>query len=163
MSKDPAVLFYTSDFLSGTQFFSDEQCGQYIRLLCQQHQLGHIPEQHMLNICKTYDNPVFSKFIKDKEGLFFNERMDQEKSKRIAYSESRRKNISFRYKHTHEATYVKPMKVHMENENENDNDNINGNKDRVVRERKPHSNHEVAKLIHETAKKIRKGDIPWVD
>ena len=32
MSKDPAVLFYTSDFLTGTMTMNDSQVGQYIRL-----------------------------------------------------------------------------------------------------------------------------------
>ena len=40
MSKDPAILFYTQDFLVGTMMMSDEQVGQYIRLLCLQHQKG---------------------------------------------------------------------------------------------------------------------------
>jgi len=31
--KDPAVLFYTQDFLTGTFTMTDEQVGKYIRLL----------------------------------------------------------------------------------------------------------------------------------
>lgn len=131
MSKDPAVLFYTSDFLTGTTLFTDEECGQYIKLLCHQHQLGHLPELHMYNICKTYDSPVWKKFKKDKDGNWFNERMDFEKQKRINYSESRRKNVFKRYNKnktpkneatyepTYEPTYVEHMYLHMENENEN--------------------------------------------
>jgi len=92
MSKDPAILFYTSDFLAGTSFFTDEQRGQYIRLLCEQHQNGHIPEQHMINICKTYDSPVLKKFKKDQEGYYYQERMEREIQKRVSYSESRRNN-----------------------------------------------------------------------
>ena len=34
MAKDPAVLFYTNDFLSRTFTMTDEQVGKYIRLLC---------------------------------------------------------------------------------------------------------------------------------
>ena len=62
MAKDPAVLFYTSDFLTGTLTMSDEQVGKYIRLLCLQHQKGKLSKKDMLNICKSYDEDVFSKF-----------------------------------------------------------------------------------------------------
>jgi len=90
--KDPAFLFYSSDFLSGTMLMSDEQIGQYIKLLCLQHQKGHLKEKDMLNICKTYDEDIFSKFKKDKEGNYYNERLDSEIQRRKKYSESRRNN-----------------------------------------------------------------------
>ena len=90
--KDPAFLFYSSDFLSGTLLMTDEQIGQYIKLLCLQHQKGHLKEKDMLNICKTYDEDIFSKFLKDEEGNYYNERLENETNKRKAYSESRRNN-----------------------------------------------------------------------
>lgn len=90
--KDPAFLFYSSDFLSGTMLMSDEQIGQYIKLLCLQHQKGHLKEKDMLNICKTYDEDIFSKFKKDEEGNYYNERLDSEVKRRKSYSESRRNN-----------------------------------------------------------------------
>ena len=125
MGKDPAVLFYTSDFLAGTQFFTDEQCGQYIRLLCQQHQLGHIPDQHMLNICKTHDSPIFAKFTKDKTGNWFNERMDLEKKKRATYCESRRSNKMKQYiKKPKDKHMSEHMSLHMDNGNENRDINV---------------------------------------
>ena len=58
MSKDPAFLFYSSDFLTGTMFLSDEQVGKFIRLLCVQHQKGRLSEKHMLSICKAYDSDI---------------------------------------------------------------------------------------------------------
>jgi uncharacterized protein YdaU (DUF1376 family) len=124
MSKDPAVLFYTSDFLSGTGFMTFEQRGQYITLLCQQHQLGHIPTEHMLNICKTHDSPVLKKFIKDESGLWYNVRMEKEIIKRTKYSESRRSNkLNGKNKETYDVSYDKHMLLHMENGNENENIN----------------------------------------
>ena len=42
MAKDPAFLFYTGDFATGTQFLTDDQMGKYIRLLMAQHQHGHL-------------------------------------------------------------------------------------------------------------------------
>ena len=71
---------------------TDEQVGKYIRLLCLQHQTGHLREKDMLNICKTYDVDIFSKFNRDDSGLYFNERLDNEINRRQKYSESRRNN-----------------------------------------------------------------------
>ncbi len=88
MAKDPAFLFYSSDFNTGTQFFSNEQVGKYIRLLIAQHQHGPLCEKHMLQICKTYDKDVFSKFVKTEDGLFYNERLNDEVNKRKKYSQS---------------------------------------------------------------------------
>jgi uncharacterized protein YdaU (DUF1376 family) len=131
MSKDPAFLFYSSDFLTGTMFLTNEQIGIFIRLLCVQHQKGRLREKDMLKICKTYDEDVFEMFTKDDENLFYNERLEAEVNKRKAYSESRRNN---RKKKTNplkntSLTYVK----HMENENENENENviINRNKSNI--------------------------------
>lgn len=121
--KDPAFLFYSSDFLSGTLLMSDEDVGKYIRLLCLQHQKGHLKEKDMLNICKSFNEEVFNKFIKDNEGNYYNERLEYESNKRKAYSESRRNN---RKKKEEVETYEKDMKnicntyeKHMGNENEN--------------------------------------------
>lgn len=110
MAKDPAVLFYTSDFISGTLTMSDAQRGRYITLLCLQHQQGSLTEEDMLNICKTYDAKVFSKFTKDQDGTYYNERMRVECDKRKKYSESRRKNRT---------NICETYDKHMENENEN--------------------------------------------
>jgi len=110
MSKDPAFLFYTQDFYTGTIFFTDEQVGKYIRLLCLQHQTGHLEEKHMINICKTYDKDIFSKFIRDEKGLYYNERLDKEINRRVQYCESRRKNK------LSEKTYVEHMETETETE-----------------------------------------------
>lgn len=127
--KDPAFLFYSSDFLSGTMLMTDEEVGQYIKLLCLQHQKGHLKEKDMLNICKSYNEDIFSKFKKDEEGNYYNERLEYESNKRKAYSESRRNNRKKK------ETYEEDMKnicnsyeEHMENENVIVNENININK-----------------------------------
>lgn len=129
--KDPAFLFYSSDFLSGTMLMTDEEIGQYIKLLCLQHQKGHLKEKDMLNICKTYNEDIFSKFIKDADGNYYNERLEYEANKRKAYSESRRNN---RKKKEEKQTHEEDMKnicnsyeKHMENRNRNENIDINKN------------------------------------
>lgn len=92
MSKDPAFLFYSSDWISGTMFLSAEQKGKFIDLLCAQHQKGRLRKKDMLHICKTYDEDIFCKFRRDSEGLYFNEKLEFEQNRRKAYSESRRNN-----------------------------------------------------------------------
>lgn len=92
MAKDPAFLFYTGDFTTGTQFLTDEQLGKYLRLLMAQHQHGHLSEKQMILICKVYDEEIFSKFTKDDKGLFFNERLQVEIEKRQSFSKSRASN-----------------------------------------------------------------------
>jgi uncharacterized protein YdaU (DUF1376 family) len=131
MSKDPAFLFYSSDFLTGTLLMSMEQKGKFITLLCIQHQKGHMIEKDMLQICGTYDEDIFSKFKKDNDGKFYNERLKEEVEKRKAYSESRRNN---RKKKEDMIDISKTYVQHMENENENEN--IIENK-KVVRFQKP--------------------------
>ena len=126
--KDPAFLFYSNDFLSGTMLMTDEEIGQYIKLLCLQHQKGHLKEKDMLNICKTYDEDIFSKFLKDEEGNYYNERLENETNKRKAYSESRRNNR--RKKETCEEdmkNICNSYEEHMENVNINENIIINKN------------------------------------
>lgn len=94
--KSPAINFYTSDFMTGTIFMSNEEVGAYIRLLCMQHQKGHLNEKEMVKICNTYEilDSVMTHFKKDEDGLFYNERMDFEKERREKYKESRAKNRS---------------------------------------------------------------------
>jgi len=115
MSKDPAVLFYTSDFLSGTFTMTNEQVGMYIRLLCLQHQKGKLTEKDMLSICKAYDVEIWSKF-KNEEGAFYNERMYNETIRRQKFSESRRNNA----KSTKNNSTSKAYAQHMETETENE-------------------------------------------
>ena len=117
MSKDPAFLFYSSDFLTGTLLMSMEQKGKFITLLCIQHQKGHLSQKDMLHICGSYDEDVFTKFQKDEQGKFYNIRLEEEVDKRKAYSESRRNNRKKKEDVNNiSSSYVE----HMENENENE-------------------------------------------
>lgn len=128
MAKDPAFLFYSSDFLTGTMFMSNEQIGKYIRLLCAQHQMGALTEQHMLNICHTYDKDIWAKFTKQDDGTFINKRLHDETQKRKNFCESRRNNRNSKPKDKQVNNHMSPhmsehMSSHMENENENENIN----------------------------------------
>ncbi|MBO5313498.1 MAG: hypothetical protein J6B29_05980 [Clostridia bacterium] len=94
MSKDPAVLLYTSDFLAEVCLMSDQEVGMYIKLLCLQHQRGHLKRSTMETACGGYNETVFDMFITDEDGLYYNERLQEESDKRQAFSESRRRNCT---------------------------------------------------------------------
>ena len=113
MAKDPAVLFYTSDFLSGTFTLSNEQVGKYIRLLCLQHQKGRLTEKDMLSICLAYDVDIWDKFVIE-EGFFYNIKMRDESQRRAKYTESRRSNSKSLKTESISEAYAKHMGNHME-------------------------------------------------
>ncbi len=69
-SKDPAFLFYSSDFLTGTMFMSNEQIGIYIRLLCSQHQHGGIIDKISFNSMVGNHEIVKSKFVETELGFY---------------------------------------------------------------------------------------------
>ena len=124
MAKDPAFLFYSNDFLSGTYTMSNEQVGKYIRLLCLQHQKGTITERDMMNICGSYDEDIFSKFSQCENG-YYNLRLRDEADKRKAYSDSRRKNKLKNKLDNQDIFNTSQSYVqHMENENENENESV---------------------------------------
>jgi hypothetical protein len=160
-AKDPAFLFYPDHFTSGTQFFTDEQTGKYIRLLCAQHQHGHLKEKHMMHICRTYDEDVFSKFVKDEAGLFYNERLELEMERRKKYSESRADNRSSTKNQTVKPnkkkntskTHEKHMPPHMVNVD------VNVNKDIIIDKNKEGENEIFEIDPHPYLKKI-KSDYP---
>jgi hypothetical protein len=124
MSKDPAFLFYSSDFISGTLTMTDDEVGKYIRALCLQHQKGRLSEKDMIYICKSYDSIVFEKFIKDEDGYYINQKLKEVANKRKLYSESRSKN---RKSNKNKDNICTSYDNHMENENICINTNTNTN------------------------------------
>ena len=125
MSKDPSFLFYSSDFLTGTMLMTNEQVGKYIRLICLQHQKGHLSEKDMLNICNSHDEDIWLKFVQDKQGKYYNVRCEEEINRRRKYSQSRSNNRKSGSKNKKDMKNISKSYVkHMENENENENINI---------------------------------------
>lgn len=123
MAKDPAFLFYSSDFLTGVMFMSMEERGQYITMLCILHQHGGALDLKSLEfVVGKVSDKVLSKFKRSKEGKLYNARLSEESKKRKAFCDSRRKNIQKRYKKpTSVDASVKHMDQHMENANANTN------------------------------------------
>ncbi|MDR0582345.1 MAG: YdaU family protein [Prevotellaceae bacterium] len=105
MTKDPAVLFYTSDFLAETILMSDEEVGQYIKLLCLQHQKGVLSEKDMKKICFSQSEDIFNKFVKNADGHYYNEKWAEEINRRKNFCQSRRNNrITKQIKSNHPAS-----------------------------------------------------------
>ena len=142
-NKDPAVLFYTADFLVGVQGLTMEERGQYITLLCLQHQQGHLSEKAITLAIGKASEDVLAKFEIDENGLLYQHRMDEESEKREAYllrqynngiKGGRPKNPRDNPEETHRLTQTKPKQNPTHNPNEttrveNDNENENINKD----------------------------------
>lgn len=137
-NKDPAFLFYSSDFLTGVIELTMEERGQYITLMCLQHQKGHLSEKLIRGVIPNISDDVLGKFDRDKEGNFFNKRLDVETKKRQEHSKKQRENAMKRWKKKDEEhipmdmqsqcdgiTNVMPLENENENENEDDTKNIN--------------------------------------
>lgn len=112
MAKDPAFLFYSSDFLMGVSDLTMEERGKYITLLCLQHQKGPLSEKLITISVGEISADLRKKFDVDKDSNLFNKRLFDEANKRSNYTESRRKNATKTKKH---------MLEHMEDVNENVN------------------------------------------
>ena len=133
MAKDPAFLFYSSDFLNGVADLTMEERGQFITLLCLQHQKGTLTDKTIRLCLGSVSVDVLSKFLKDKDGNFFNERLNEEIEKRIQFTESRRNNGS---KGGRPKNNTKPLGLAkhnlMEDVNENENEDIIINKSKCT-------------------------------
>jgi hypothetical protein len=128
MAKDPAFLFYSSDFLNGVADLTMEERGQYITLLCLQHQKGSLSEKTIRLQVGSVSVDVLKKFVKDKEGNYYQERLKEEIEKRANFTESRRNNG---FKGGRPKANAKPNAYPKNNlmEDEDDNEDVNINKD----------------------------------
>jgi len=92
----PYVKFYSESFMTGVSGLTNEECGMYIKLLCLQHQSGHLDERTICLTCgikSVSEIPyVMKKFEQDEDGLYFNSRMEVEIQKAEKYVESRIEN-----------------------------------------------------------------------
>ena len=120
MAKDPAFLFYPNDYIGGTMGMTFEEKGAYIELLMLQFNRGHMTT-HMIGqqVGQIWES-IKCKFIQDQDGLWYNARLDLEKERRSAFSQSRRNNIKGNNQHT-----IGHMTSHMEDVNVNVNKDIN--------------------------------------
>jgi hypothetical protein len=92
MAKDPAFLFYSQDFIVGVQTMPFEERGKYITILCQMHQQGRLDEETIRFIVGSISDKLRLKFKIDEKGLWYNERLELETTRRNNFTESRRLN-----------------------------------------------------------------------
>lgn len=92
MAKDPAFLFYPGDWLGGTIGMTHKQKGCYIDLLILQFNHGPFTEKMAINVLRECADEWEELKIKFRliDGKYINDRLEFEKNKRIAYTESRR-------------------------------------------------------------------------
>lgn len=113
MAKDPACLFYWGDWSGGTITFTRHLKGCYMDLLNAQFNNGPLSLDEVKTVLGSDFGsswPTLQKKFKIGEtGLFFNERLQHEKDKRVNYSRSRKENAKHMVEH---------MPKHMENEPE---------------------------------------------
>lgn len=129
MGKDPAFLFYSSDFLSGVSDLTMKERGQFITLLCLQHQKGGLTQKAIDITVPNVSEDVLIRFKKRDDGLFYNDRLELERDKRLKHSEKQRQRALDGWKKrkkkksggkaTADATALP-----LENVNENDNTSI---------------------------------------
>ena len=129
MAKDPAFLFYPNDYIGGTMGWSFEEKGAYMEILMMQFNRGHMTEHMIGHIVGQLWDKLKDKFEVDDKGLYFNVRLEEEKTKRQRFTNSRKNNLSGVNQHTKkEENNIGHMSNHMEDENVNVI--INKNKDK---------------------------------
>lgn len=139
MAKDPAFLFYSSDFLTGTLFMTDAQVGKYMRLLCAQHQHDGFINKEAFNQIVGDDKLLRSKFSESTEG-FFNKRLFDEMQKRKQKSIKMSANAKQKQSKSFNK-YQKNDAIALQIENENENEDVIEIKDKGVQgEKEPVKN-----------------------
>lgn len=126
MAKDPAMLWYWSDWHSGTITLSRFLKGCYMDVLHAQFNSGRLTLEEIKTVLGSDFGQAWpaiqKKFAVDDTGKYFNERLELEKAKRANFTESRRKNLeSHKDTHMHQHTASR-----MENVNRNGNDIVIG-------------------------------------
>jgi len=124
MAKDPAFLFYSNDFLTGTLTLSFEDRGKYITILCLMHQQGRLDEQTVKFIVGEISSNLMSKFCRDTDGKWYNKRLEEETDRRNKFTESRRNNAKKKSSKDLVLPLEKHMLEHMPEHMENENKDI---------------------------------------
>jgi uncharacterized phage protein (TIGR02220 family) len=134
MGKDPAFMLYSQDFLVGVSDLTMEERGQYITMLCLQHQKGHLTKKNIQIAVGNVSEDVMSKFVQDENEMYYNETLEAVIHKREAYSQSRsdngkkggrpRKEACKNHKENQEKTICLPYAKAYENHTENENVNV---------------------------------------
>ena len=125
MGKDPAFLFYPNDYLGGTMGMTFEEKGAYMELLMCQFNRGHMTSHMIGQTIGQLWLKVQDKFIKDENGLYYNERLEVEKLKRIEFTKSRNNNLKGTNQYTKKNKKTGHTTSRMDNRNRNRDINTN--------------------------------------
>lgn len=115
--KDPAFLFYPNDYIGGTMGMTFEEKGAYIELLMMQFNRGHMGGHMIGQTVGQLWVKIQDKFIKDKDGLWYNERLENEQNKRKAFTDSRKNNLKGKNQHSKNRGHTTSL---MEDRNEDE-------------------------------------------
>ena len=133
MAKDPAFLFYPSDWIGGTMGMTFEEKGAYMELLMLQFHRGHMTTHMIGQVLGQKSGQLWDtlkyKFEIDEDGRYFNKRLEEEQEKRKAFTASRKNNIKggnqYTRKENNESSYDQTHDHHMTNHMVIVNENIN--------------------------------------
>ncbi len=139
MGKDPAFLFYPGDWLGGTMFFTRTQKGAYMDLLVAQFHTGRMSILQIQTILgndfdSMWEQVLKPKYHKDRAGLFYNKRLEEEQLKRQKHSNHQRNKALKRWNRHESGTQsgnAPALPLEDENENESTNENKDKDKDRI--------------------------------
>lgn len=126
MGKDPALMLYTSDFLTGTMLFNDAQVGKYVRTLCLMHQQkGQMPRD-------DFDAYVVDPKVRNKfdigQDVVTNARLSEEMKKRSTKSSHLSDNANKRWHKTSKSNAIASnLDMPIEDENVNEGESKNNN------------------------------------
>ena len=130
MAKDPAILWYWSDWFGGTMTLSRHLKGCYMDILYAQFNSGPLSLEEIKIVLGSDFGPAWpaiqKKFKQTDTGLFFNERMEAEKQKRIEFS----KKQAFNGKKGGRPSSEKPKQNPTLNPNHNPNETLLENENR---------------------------------
>jgi hypothetical protein len=93
-NKSPAFNFYSGDFLNGVLFMGDADIGKYIKLMCVQHQKGHLSLEQMEVVCRgTVPKVVMDNFMQDDAGLYYNKKLEKVIAEKQEYCEKQANHL----------------------------------------------------------------------
>jgi uncharacterized protein YdaU (DUF1376 family) len=128
--KDPAFLFYPNDYIGGTMGMTFEEKGAYMELLMLQFNRGHMTGHMIGQVVGQIWVKIQSKFKVDVDGLFYNQRLDDEIKKRQEYVSSRLNNKEGINQYTNKKrSYDHAMTGHMTGHTVGHMENVNVNED----------------------------------
>src|SRR6187399_1091968 len=92
----PAFPLYASDFIMGTLAFTNEETGAYLRCLLYQWQCDGVPADDLRALSKIVSDSrektkkiwrrIGTKFVRDRDGLYRNRRLEVERRNQLAFS-----------------------------------------------------------------------------